>query len=211
MGRCSIGEWLSSLDRPFNRCGHNFYRRMFHRCIDRRKPDFFSGVEDTLFKRWIFFDRFDRFHGDERLIIGGIGGGDLVEEVFDVFGGLGEVLGIDNFVSCHIIAADILSNHAVIGSLSHIFSFKFVLNAIASPDFVIAHGGYLCGVVDGAIDGSPGNIYKVIVDFFVKFITPIAHSSDLALFDGFVAVEELAEVEAEFEFADGDGAIAHFF
>jgi hypothetical protein len=83
--------------------------------IDRGKSGFFSGVDDAVFEGGIFFDGFDRLDCNEGRVISLVGGGDSIKQFFDFLGGLGKVLGVDDFVtyngvfiSSYIVFANII-------------------------------------------------------------------------------------------------------
>lgn len=75
----------------------------------------------------------------------------MVEKGFDVGGGLGEVLGVDDFVALNIVALNgLFTNHALSWIVDDVFTFLLSFNFIAVPNFVVAHGLLLVvAVVNG--------------------------------------------------------------
>ena len=124
----------SSIDGSFYGGGDDFYGGMFDGGIERSKSGFFSSIDDAVFERWVVFDRFDRFHGDECRVFSGVGGGDLVEEGFDVFGGFGEVLRVDDFVACDRVTCNVSRSHFV-ACCDRVFVTHYFIacNSIAMP------------------------------------------------------------------------------
>ncbi len=107
---------------------------------------FFKGVESAFLDGGVAFEGFEDAIAEFAFAGGGGGvvvGGKLGDQGFDVLGGLGEVLGVDDFVACYCITVNGINLHFV------------ACNFVACPSviFIVGHGLFLlAGVVDMIFD-----------------------------------------------------------